>query len=174
MASDDYDDMLAHEVTADAGMVGAPTEDHMVPAVRLTFHHGHEDGAPARVRHSEKFVAPEGLPALIASLRSLQALLDADEAVAAVDAGYDAGPGVFKDAVRSLSNLERGLLELPITSFVLGSMAACLDEIAAGKPPLLGVLADTLDDALGGPLGDEIRRIAEAVGQIPGWAPQEG
>jgi hypothetical protein len=167
MASDDdFTDLLAHEVTASAGLVGAADADGMVPAVRLVFHHGHDDDAAARVRHSERFVAPGALPALIADLRSLQALLDADEAASAVVAGWNAGPGVFKDAVRSLSNLERGLLELPITSFVLGSMAACLDEIAAGNPPMLGVLADTLDDALGGPLGDEIRRIAEAVGQI--------
>lgn len=172
MASDaDFTDLLAHEVTADAGMVGASTEDGMVPAVRLTFHHGHDDDAAAHVHHSERFVAPGALPALIASLRGLQAALDADEAAAAVDAGYDAGPGVFKDAVRGLSKLEEGLLDLPITSFVLGSFAAVLDEVAAGAPPMLEVLADTIEDALAGPLGDEIRRVAEAVGQIPPRAP---
>lgn len=73
MSERDYAEILAHSVSADVGNVFAPTEDDSVRCLRLLFHYGTEDGATPL--HDERFVAIDGLDALIRQLVDLRAKL---------------------------------------------------------------------------------------------------
>lgn len=147
-----YDDLLAHSVSADSGIVGAATEDGAVPCVRLVFHHGHEG---EQVVHSERYIAPEAVIGLILELVAVKA-------VEAGDAPAELPLGSFKRLVTEAADGEVNGFDHPFTSFALGAMAAVLDAIAEGEPPHLEVLADTLEDLLHGELGEQILR---AVGE---------
>lgn len=147
-----YDDLLAHSVSADCGLVGAATEDGAVPCVRLVFHHGHEG---EQVVHSERFIAPEAVIGLILELVAVNTLQ-------AGDAPAELPAGAFKRLVMEAADGEVNGFDHPFISFALGAMAATLDAIAEGEEPGLEVLAGTFEDLLHGELGEQILR---AVGE---------